>query len=295
MKNNQPIVQSDRIAASMKGNKVHILTIKQVTPADAGYYSIRATFGNQSSTSDAQVLIEVAPAFVKIPETVVVVDGQDCEINVEVAGLPPPTVKWSLLAEDLINNAKYKIVADGNRHQLRIQHATAKDAGEYQIICSNNLGRITGKIAVCISSPPVIMEPLKDILIPIKRIARLETQIHAFPEPKVVWSKDAIPIDFSLQPARITSEQRRGTYSLVIKNVQLDDGGFYVCTAQNPFGTMKTSATLTVEVAPVFLQKLEKIDGVENCDVDIRVQVAGYPKPKIEFSFNQKPLEFKGR
>jgi hypothetical protein len=295
MKNNEPIVKSDRIVPSVKGNKVHVLTIKQATPADAGYYSIRATLGTATSISDAQVLIEVAPTFVKLPETVTVVDGQDCEIHVEISGLPSPNVKWSHLAVDLTTNAKYKVIVDGNHHHLRIQHASAKDAGEYQVICSNNLGRITGKVTVRISSPPIIIEPLKDLFIPIKRTARFETQIHAYPEPKIVWSKDAIPIDFGLQPARINAEERRGTYSLVIKNIQLDDGGFYVCAAQNPFGTMKASATLTIEVAPVFLQKLEKLDGVENCDVDIRMQVLGYPKPKLDFSFNQKPLELKGR
>jgi hemicentin len=295
MKNNQPISKSDRIEPTVKGNKVHVLTIKQAVPADAGYYSIKATVGNETSVSDAQVTIEVAPTFVKLPETVTVVDGQDCEINIEITGLPPPNVKWSYLAEDLTTNAKYKITADGTRHQLRIQHATAQDAGEYQVICSNNLGRITGKINVRISSPPVIVQPLKDLLIPIKRIARLETQIYAFPEPKVAWSKDAIPIDLNLVPGKIKAEENRGTYSLIIKNIQLDDGGFYVCTAQNPFGTAKTSATLTVEVAPVFLQKLEKLEGVENCDIDIRLQVAGYPKPKLDFSFNQRPLEMKGR
>ncbi|CAF5025514.1 unnamed protein product, partial [Rotaria socialis] len=47
MKNNQPIVKSDRIIPSMKGNKVHVLTIKNATPADAGYYSVTATLGNE--------------------------------------------------------------------------------------------------------------------------------------------------------------------------------------------------------------------------------------------------------
>jgi hypothetical protein len=295
MKDNQPIGKSDRIVPSVKGNKVHVLTIAKAIPSDAGYYSIKATSGNETSLSDAQVIIEVAPTFVKLPETVTVVDGQDCEINIEVYGLPPPNVKWSYLAEDLTTNAKYKLTSDGTHHQLRIFRASAQDAGEYQVICVNNLGRVTGKINVRISSPPVIIQPLKDLFIPIKRIARLETQIHAFPEPKIVWSKDAIPIDFSLYPGRINAEDRRGTYALTIKNVQLEDAGFYVCTAQNALGTTKTSATLTIEVAPVFLQKLEKLEGVENCDIDIRVQVAGYPKPKLEFSFNQRPFELKGR
>ncbi|CAF2489671.1 unnamed protein product [Rotaria sp. Silwood2] len=295
MKNNQPIEKSDRIIASVKGNKVHVLTIKQAVPSDAGYYSVKATLGNEQSVSDAQVVVEVAPTFVKLPEIVTVVDGQDCEINMEVFGLPPPQIKWSHLAEDLVTNAKYKITANGTSHQLRIQHATAQDAGEYQVMCSNNLGRITGKIEVRISSPPIIVQPLKDLLVPIKRIARLETQVYAYPDPKINWSKDAIPIDFNLSPARIIAEERRGTYSLVIKNVQLEDGGFYVCSAQNPLGTTKTSATLTIEVAPVFLQKLEKLEGVENCDIDIRVQVAGYPKPSLVFSFNQKPIDLRQR
>lgn len=295
MKDNQPITKSDRIIPSVKGNKVHVLTVKQAVAADAGYYSIKATLGNQTSTSDAQVLVEVPPTIVQIPETVSVVDGQDCEINIEVAGLPSPTVKWSYRAEDISSNARYKITANGNKHQLIIQHATAQDAGDYQIICTNNLGRITGKVAVKISAPPIITEPLKDLFIPIKRTARLETQIQGFPEAKATWSKDSIPIDFSTTSGRITAEEKRGVYALVIKNIQLDDGGFYVCTAQNALGTVKTSATLTIEMAPVFLHKLEKLEGVENCDIDIRVQIAGYPKPKLDFSFNQRPLDLTGR
>jgi len=295
MKDNQPITHSDRINLSVKGNKVHVLTIKQALATDAGYYSIKANLGNESSTSDAQVLVEVPPTIINKPEIVSVVDGQDCEINIEVDGIPSPIVKWSYLAEDLNTNSKYKITSDGNHHQLRIQHATGQDAGEYQVTCSNNAGRTSGKIIVRISSPPNIVEPLKDLFIPIKRTARLETQIQAFPEAKAVWSKDAIPIDFSLYSGRITAEDKRGVYTLVIKNIQLDDGGFYVCTAQNALGQVKTSATLNIEMAPVFLHKLEKLEGVENCDIDIRVQVAGYPKPKLVFAFNQNPLDLTGR
>jgi hemicentin len=295
LKDNQPIPKSDRISLSVKGNKVHVLTIKQALATDAGYYSIKANLGNQSSTSDAQVLVEVPPTITKTPETVSVVDGQDCEINIEVEGIPSPIVKWSYLAEDLTTNSKYKITSDGNRHQLRIQHATGQDAGEYQVVCSNNAGRTSGKITVRISSPPNIVEPLKDLFVPIKRTARLETQIQAFPEAKAIWSKDSIPLDFSLYSGRITAEEKRGVYSLTIKNIQLDDGGFYVCTATNALGQVKTSATLNIEMAPVFLQKLEKLEGVENCDIDIRVRVAGYPKPKLDFAFNQRSLDLTGR
>ena len=87
MKDNKPLVKSDHIVPSVKGNKVHVLSIKQATPADAGYYSIRATLGNESTVSDAQVIVEVPPSFVKIPEILTVLDGQDVEINIEVAGL----------------------------------------------------------------------------------------------------------------------------------------------------------------------------------------------------------------
>ncbi|CAF3835512.1 unnamed protein product, partial [Rotaria magnacalcarata] len=295
MKDNQPIVKSDRVIPSVKGNKVHVLTIKQALPSDTGYYSIKATLGNEVSTSDAQVLVEIPPTFVKIPDAITIVDGQDCEIDIEVTGLPSPIIKWSHLAEDIKTNAKYKITSDGNHHQLRIQRATVKDAGEYQVMCSNNIGRITGKITVHISSPPAVVQPLNDLFVPMKRSARLETHIDAFPAAKATWSKNAIPIDFSLYGTRIVAEEKRGIYSLVIKNIQLDDGGFYVCTAHNSFGQVKTSATLTIEMAPVFLHKLDKLEGVENCDIDIRVQVAGYPKPKLDFAFNQNTLDLRGR
>ena len=295
MKDNKPITESDRIVPLVKGNKTHILRIKQALPSDVGYYSVQATLGNERSTSDAQVLVQVPPTIVNVPVSVSAVDGQDCEMSIEVDGLPSPVVKWSRLAEDLTTNSKYTIKSDGNHHQLRILRATAQDAGDYQVVCSNSVGRVSEKITVHISSPPNILEPLKDLFVPIKRTARLETKIDAFPEARVVWSKDAIPIDFSIHSGRITAEVKRGVYSLVIKNTQLDDGGFYVCTAQNSLGHVKTSATLMIEMAPVFLHKLEKLEGVENCDIDIRVKVAGYPKPKLDFAFNQNHLDLKGR
>ncbi|CAF1491714.1 unnamed protein product, partial [Adineta ricciae] len=295
MKDNQPIVQSDRVVISKKGSKMHLLSVKQALPSDAGYYSVKAKLGPISSLTDAQVFVAVPPIISKIPDTINVVEGQDCEIHIEVTGAPSPTVKWSFMANDLSPSSKYDITSDGNQHRLLIRHATGKDAGEYQVACTNSVGRASGKSNVCISSPPVVVEPLKDLFIPIKRTARLETQIQASPEAKAVWSKNAIPIDFSSYGGRLVAEDKRGLYSLVIKNIQLEDGGFYVCTAQNPLGQVKTSATLTIEMAPVFLQKLEKLEGVENCDIDIRVQIAGYPRPKVEFSFNQRPLDLQGR
>lgn len=295
LKDNQPIVKSDRVMPSVKGSKMHVLTIKQALPSDAGYYSVKATLGPTTSVSDAQVLVAVPPAIVKIPDVINVVEGQDCEMVVDVTGSPSPAVKWSFMAEDLTSNAKYQIVSEGDQHRLRILHATGKDAGEYQVACTNSVGRASGKVNVRISSPPTIVEPLKDLFVAIKRTARMETQIQASPEAKAVWSKNAIPIDFSLYGGRLVAEEKRGLYSLAIKNIQLEDGGFYVCTAQNPLGQVKTSATLTIEMAPVFLQKLEKLEGVENCDIDIRVQIAGYPKPKVEFAFNQRPLDLQGR
>ncbi|CAF3035143.1 unnamed protein product [Rotaria sp. Silwood2] len=196
MKNNQSIASSDRIVLSIKGNKVHSLTIKQVVPSDAGYYTVKVILDNGTSVSNAQAIVEIVSTFVKLLQIITIVDGQDYEIDIEVYGLPPPNIKWL-----------YLIISNGNHHQLHIYHVTAQDADEYQVVCLNNLGHL---------------------LVSIKRTARLDTQIHAFSKPKIIWSKDAIPIDFSLYSRRINAEQRQGTYALTIKNLQLDDKGFYV-------------------------------------------------------------------
>ncbi|CAF3260192.1 unnamed protein product, partial [Rotaria sp. Silwood2] len=181
MKNNQSIASSDRIVLSIKGNKVHSLTIKQVVPSDAGYYTVKVILDNGTSVSNAQAIVEIVSTFVKLLQIITIVDGQDYEIDIE-------------------------IISNGNHHQLHIYHVTAQDADEYQVVCLNNLGHL---------------------LVSIKRTARLDTQIHAFSKPKIIWSKDAIPIDFSLYSRRINAEQRQGTYALTIKNLQLDDKGFY--------------------------------------------------------------------
>ena len=63
--------------------------------------------------------------------------------------------------------------------------------------------------------------------------------------PDITWYKDGK----QLESVKSTLKwQTNGTYlaELVIKSAQYSDGGFYMCKAQNQFGTSSGNATLAV-------------------------------------------------
>ena len=59
-----------------------------------------------------------------------------------------------------------------------------------------------------------------------------------------------------------------GVYQLTIKNSNLNDTGTYICRAANEIGKTECSAELSIEKAPEFTKKLEKLVAAEQCEAE---------------------------
>ncbi|MGH0147854.1 UNVERIFIED_CONTAM: hypothetical protein FKN15_062916, partial [Acipenser sinensis] len=69
--------------------------------------------------------------------------------------------------------------------------------------------------------------------------------VRGYPEPQITWYKNGKPVTAGDRNG--IEQSARGTFSLVIKDVQEEDGGKYTCEAVNDGGARQVTVELTVE------------------------------------------------
>ena len=90
-----------------------------------------------------------------------------------------------------------------------------------------------------ISAPSVVSPPLSTVVNETD-VASLQCEVKGNPVPQITWVKENTSL-----PANKRIVQSHG--GLMIKDVTSQDGGVYSCVASNILGSVKTSATLSVQ------------------------------------------------
>uniref|UniRef100_A0A8C1IUQ4 Myosin light chain kinase, smooth muscle n=1 Tax=Cyprinus carpio TaxID=7962 RepID=A0A8C1IUQ4_CYPCA len=93
--------------------------------------------------------------------------------------------------------------------------------------------------------PPVFTLPPRNTRVCQRGTARLEGKVRGFPEPQVCWFRNG---KLLIAGDRYSMEQSaRGSFSLVVQEVQDDDGGRYTCEAVNDAGSCQVTVEIIVE------------------------------------------------
>ncbi|XP_072331662.1 myosin light chain kinase, smooth muscle-like isoform X2 [Scyliorhinus torazame] len=92
---------------------------------------------------------------------------------------------------------------------------------------------------------PAFTLPPRNIRIPVGGTARFDGKVRGRPEPHITWYKNGQPIPKN--DRYITEQSTRGTFSLVIKEVQKEDAGKYTCETANVGGVRQVTVELTVQ------------------------------------------------
>ena len=193
--------------------------------------------------------------------------------------------------EDLVCNKENRLemISEGQNNILMLDTANMKDAGVYNIVATNRIGKTSCKTELFILIEPRFIKKIVNTQVVEKKVTKLEAEIVAFPKPQVIWFKNGEEIQ---NDDRIQSHDAKGgVYQLIIKNSRKEDTGVYVCKALNDIGQAECSAQLEIEMAPQFLKKLEALHAVESCEADWSFQLIGLPKPNIEFARNGVPID----
>ncbi|XP_014258139.1 neuroglian isoform X2 [Cimex lectularius] len=283
------------------------LVISSPRDEDLGQYQCFATNDWGTATSNS-VFVRKAElnSFKDQGElTAVAVEGDPFKLTCQPPdGWPKPNVYWLLQTSDggikSINNSRMTVDPEGN---LWFTNVTRTDASEdFAYACAATslyrneykLGnRVLLKVEFSSAKPGKFMhEPIQQYVTRKNEVAIRGSKVELYcifggtPLPNILWFKNGDPVALS---ERLT--QGNFGKSLVIKHVEKEDEGAYMCEASNGVGPAKSySINLRVLAAPYFTVEPEIVNAAEDETVEIRCEASGDPEPEIKWIHNGLPI-----
>jgi len=143
------ITTDERFSVDSMSDGRHTFTIKDCDAKDKGRYKCVASNVVGKAVCSAGLTVKeklIAPKFADQPsETPMVIDeGGDVTLQVEVGGKPNPSVKWYKDDKPISRtSSKCKADVQGDKQTLTIVAATPDDSGTYQCKATNPAGTAT--------------------------------------------------------------------------------------------------------------------------------------------------------
>ncbi|XP_059383537.1 neurofascin-like isoform X1 [Carassius carassius] len=112
----------------------------------------------------------------------------------------------------------------------------------------------------------------------------LECFAAGVPTPSIKWTKDWE--EMSMTGKKLENFNK----TLRIKNVSMDDGGDYICTASNRMGSLDHVITVRVKSVPFWVEKPESLVLSRDDSGSIVCSADGIPRPQIQWLVNGEPI-----
>lgn len=219
-----------------------------------------------------------------------------------VIGHPQPKLKWLHNGDEIKPDGRIKLsqnAKDGTA-SLIIDSANADDAGEFQVIASNEIGACSSKANLTVHSKtddryaeeaPRFVSGLRDANADEGQALELSAPFIANPVPDIIWSKDGKPL-IPNDRIMMTCDGKR--VGLIINPANVADSGVYSCLLANPIGEDMSKCNANVRKIykkPYFSLRLFDQPAVLNLDAKLPVRVHGVPYPELTWTFNNTPIK----
>ncbi|XP_045130066.1 basement membrane-specific heparan sulfate proteoglycan core protein-like isoform X13 [Portunus trituberculatus] len=223
------------------------LQIPSAQPADSGTYVCRITDLRTSVYNEASTKITITqytslPTVQIQPDRQTINQGTNAELLCSVSGDPPPIVTWNKAYEEQSSRVSVE------NNILRITNAQVSDRGMYVCTAKNEGG--TAQAAAIIEverreSPQIQMHPQMKQTVVMGGSALFQCHLTAgIPTPTVKWTRT------DGQPFSSNTEVLIGGV-LRFNQVQGDEEGSYMCTAENDVGSVTSMALLEIQSLPI--------------------------------------------
>ena len=167
--------------------------------------------------------------------------GKPLKLEVSVAGVPKPTLRW-LRNDGILDENDVHIESKDKYHSLTMAESSVQHAGTYKAVAENAAGMVETTATIEIQTKPLISKP-DDIKIVSGSEFLVPITIEGIPEPKIKWMKDKMELSAALG---ITMDKKEHFHLLHVKESHVKLNGNYSVTATNPVGTDTISFKVTV-------------------------------------------------
>uniref|UniRef100_A0A3Q2QUS1 Contactin 3b n=1 Tax=Fundulus heteroclitus TaxID=8078 RepID=A0A3Q2QUS1_FUNHE len=221
------------------------LSITALNLSDSGMYQCVAENKHGSVYSSAQLM--VLPSFSKSPLKALLKARSASEVTLECKPqASPPAISLWKKGNEILQRTEITLFPNGT---LKIANVTKRDAASYTCIAKNRFGTASTTGRLLVTEPTrITMRPTNMEIIVGESIV-LPCQIACDPALDVSfsWAFNGQLIDF--QRDRDHFERVGGSISgdLMIRNIQLNHGGKYVCVVDTDVESLSTSAILVVK------------------------------------------------
>ncbi|XP_069366634.1 obscurin isoform X34 [Paralichthys olivaceus] len=268
--NGKAISNGGRFKVANKGRK-YMLTIKDVTPADAG----EVVFNIQDLSTKTTLTVEGRASSVSRGlQNVSAVQGEDAVFTCEVTQARS-TVKWAKEGKAIKKSQKYDISQEEKVMKLTIHNVSAQDSGEYSC---EVVGGATTKGQLEIKEPiHKFTKVLKDSQADEKSSVTLQCETAQTPSA-VIWLKGHTELKAG---GRYEMSQKERVLTLTIKQLEEKDTDIYTCDVI----TAKNMAKVTVKALPAtFKEKVKNQDKKEGETVTLCCELS---KPATDIQWKK--------
>ncbi|XP_007500167.2 contactin-6 [Monodelphis domestica] len=247
LKNGEPIVPEDRIHIENGSLMITVLNL-----SDSGFYQCVAENKYQTIYTNAELRVRAsAPDFSKNPlqKISIVQVGGNVTIECKPMASPRAMVSWKKGTEIIRQSKRFFILDDGS---LNIYNVSKLDAGTYTCIAKNQFGIAKASGNLVIKERTIITVPPPQMDVTVGESIVLPCQVFHDPSVEVVftWSFNGQVIDFQRGVAHFERIGGESVGDLMIREIQLNHSGKYVCMVQTILDSLSAVADIIVRGPP---------------------------------------------
>ncbi|XP_037108064.1 contactin-3 [Syngnathus acus] len=247
LKNGDHLITEDRVQIENGA-----LSIAALNLSDSGMYQCVAENKHGVIYSSAQLMVLASPpSFSKSPLKALLKARLGSEVTLECKpqASPPAISLWKKDNEMLQRNERITLFSSGT---LKITNVTRSDAASYTCIAKNQFGSASTTGRLLVTEPTRIIVKPTNIEIIVGESIVLPCQIACDPALDVSfsWTFNGQLIDFQQDSDHFERVGRTVSGDLMIRNIQLNHGGKYVCVIDTEVENLSTSAILVVKGPP---------------------------------------------
>ncbi|XP_067137945.1 roundabout homolog 1-like isoform X3 [Centruroides vittatus] len=225
---------------------LHVIHSKREQDTGTYWCVARNEVGRARSRNATLEIAVLRDDFRTSPKNIRVAMGETATLECSPPkGHPDPNVKWRKDGEIVnVGTGRIRLMGPGN---LVISDVRQNDEGRYTCVAENMAGvRESIPALVTVHVKPFFIREPEHITALSNEDVEFECRVSGDPLPTITWRRQ----DGKMPIARAQIQDDK---SLNIKSVTPADEGVYICEAENPVGSISSSATLTVHSRPTFL------------------------------------------